>query len=434
MSEPKSSLEIMDVLSSIRRLVSEDRKGAANSRIPPAPPAVPEADADIAGAAHSLPSFRSEPVMFRTSGLPTETRFVLTAAHRVSDDAALSDSQDLSAVPTDSDSMPNHPELLDSADHVGVSEPDALANVNTLEDTIAELEAAVAGIEAEFEPDGGDAEELAAEPMPAFDPAPWRSETAAARPMVEYQGLMPSFDRMGQLDEPLDTPITGDLPAVEPTAPTKSMFWRASAPVIPLPISALTPAATVSRPTAEVARDEKTEHTSEEMEAVPVAQTMDIADVVIADDEPAVAPPEEQGTANSFDAGPVAEAMYSPDEPDEGADSQSDAQAGAMRLHLSERPQGRPVIVRGGATADEDENLATVDSQAADEDDDVDEDLFDPLAAANIDLESLRELVAEIVRDELRGTLGERITRNLRVLVRKEIGRALSTVPSKTRN
>ena len=44
-----------------------------------------------------------------------------------------------------------------------------------------------------------------------------------------------------------------------------------------------------------------------------------------------------------------------------------------------------------------------------------------------MDEESLRELVADIVRQELQGALGERITRNVRKLVRREIHRALTT-------
>lgn len=42
-----------------------------------------------------------------------------------------------------------------------------------------------------------------------------------------------------------------------------------------------------------------------------------------------------------------------------------------------------------------------------------------------IDEDTLRLLVAEIVRSELQGALGERITRNVRKLVRREIHRAL---------
>ena len=46
---------------------------------------------------------------------------------------------------------------------------------------------------------------------------------------------------------------------------------------------------------------------------------------------------------------------------------------------------------------------------------------------AIMDEESLRELVSDIVRQELQGALGERITRNVRKLVRREIHRALTT-------
>ncbi|MEX0306646.1 MAG: hypothetical protein AB3N12_04590 [Ruegeria sp.] len=40
--------------------------------------------------------------------------------------------------------------------------------------------------------------------------------------------------------------------------------------------------------------------------------------------------------------------------------------------------------------------------------------------------EELREIVAQIVREELQGALGERITRNLRKMVRREITRAMA--------
>ncbi|MEZ5686318.1 MAG: hypothetical protein R3D78_10715 [Paracoccaceae bacterium] len=54
------------------------------------------------------------------------------------------------------------------------------------------------------------------------------------------------------------------------------------------------------------------------------------------------------------------------------------------------------------------------------------EERFDIEAAGlPIDEADLRDLVAEIIRQELQGTLGERITRNVRKLVRREIQRAL---------
>ena len=56
-----------------------------------------------------------------------------------------------------------------------------------------------------------------------------------------------------------------------------------------------------------------------------------------------------------------------------------------------------------------------------------DSDLFLRDDEAVLDEDSLRELVAEIVRQELQGALGERITRNVRKLVRREIHRALTS-------
>ena len=44
-----------------------------------------------------------------------------------------------------------------------------------------------------------------------------------------------------------------------------------------------------------------------------------------------------------------------------------------------------------------------------------------------MDEEMLRQLVTDIVREELQGTLGERITRNVRKLVRREINTLLAT-------
>ncbi|KMW58442.1 hypothetical protein AIOL_003416 [Candidatus Rhodobacter oscarellae] len=45
---------------------------------------------------------------------------------------------------------------------------------------------------------------------------------------------------------------------------------------------------------------------------------------------------------------------------------------------------------------------------------------------ATIDEDALRDVVSEIVREELQGVLGERITRNVRRLVRREIQRAMA--------
>ena len=45
---------------------------------------------------------------------------------------------------------------------------------------------------------------------------------------------------------------------------------------------------------------------------------------------------------------------------------------------------------------------------------------------AMLDEEALRQMVSDLVREELQGVLGERITRNVRRLVRREIQRAMA--------
>lgn len=59
---------------------------------------------------------------------------------------------------------------------------------------------------------------------------------------------------------------------------------------------------------------------------------------------------------------------------------------------------------------------------------DLDGNLNDYLGDASVvDEETLRKLVAEVVHQELQGALGERITRNVRKLVRREIYRILAS-------
>ena len=51
----------------------------------------------------------------------------------------------------------------------------------------------------------------------------------------------------------------------------------------------------------------------------------------------------------------------------------------------------------------------------------------DSAGALPTDPEALRLLVAEIVREELHGVMGERVTRNMRKMVRNEVARAIAS-------
>ncbi len=72
-----------------------------------------------------------------------------------------------------------------------------------------------------------------------------------------------------------------------------------------------------------------------------------------------------------------------------------------------------------------DEGLAAAAAAAAAASSSPAADVFD-LEEDIIDEETLRDMVSEIVRQELQGALGERITRNVRKLVRREINRMMT--------
>ena len=81
-----------------------------------------------------------------------------------------------------------------------------------------------------------------------------------------------------------------------------------------------------------------------------------------------------------------------------------------------------------------DVDITVAQDQGADQDD-AEEDLYGDddldglldVGGLQIDEDALRDLVADVVRQELTGPLGERITRNVRKLVRREIYRILSS-------
>ncbi|HHS94022.1 MAG TPA: hypothetical protein ENK63_01580 [Rhodobacterales bacterium] len=65
-------------------------------------------------------------------------------------------------------------------------------------------------------------------------------------------------------------------------------------------------------------------------------------------------------------------------------------------------------------------------SEPQDDWEDLDGVSDDEIGEAVIDEDALREMVARMVREELQGSVGERITHNVRRMVRREIARALS--------
>lgn len=121
---------------------------------------------------------------------------------------------------------------------------------------------------------------------------------------------------------------------------------------------------------------------------------------------------------------------YSPDdetgsaEPKTASDESSDGDTDADEP--ATKSEAKPAVsipqddIPDNFVAEEEEPISSRDRDT--EQDDV-------LTASDdfLDEDALRDLVADIVRQELQGALGERITRNVRKLVRREIHRALAS-------
>jgi hypothetical protein len=385
MSDPVNR-EILDVLSSIRRLVSEDRKAAAPTPLPAARETAPE----------------------QPSALPRESRFVLTAALRVTEPADDADDRREAAMAAD-EAWARDAEADAAAGPQARPEfthgdrPDrepATPGSTTLESTIAELEAAVAGIGAEFEPDGSEETGAESPPVPS---GLWAEDPVPPRQTQGRTGIMADFDPMAQADERLDAPITGEVMYTEPVAPFVAR------PRPPQPGSAAESAAPPEEEEAGTDRPEDAERASlargqPSFEEHSEDRTVDETVGEAADSRAAGTDEQE---AAEIDAAP--DPMPPP----------------AVRLHLAGDTAARLRIFRADAVADgPEEPDLTAEPPAAAADGEEEGDLLDPLAGADLDVDRLRDMVAELIRDELRGALGERITRNVRALVRREIARA----------
>ena len=142
----------------------------------------------------------------------------------------------------------------------------------------------------------------------------------------------------------------------------------------------------------------------------------------------------EQGTTTLIEE-PVAVAEPEPaTESDREQDTAMDDQAPAPAEEMT-RVFSRRVEVRRPPT-EETEHAATeagMQSISAPDEDEI-EDLgdepqpfvFPETEDGVLDEETLREIIAEVVREELQGALGQRITRNVRKMVRREIRLALA--------
>jgi len=108
-------------------------------------------------------------------------------------------------------------------------------------------------------------------------------------------------------------------------------------------------------------------------------------------------------------------------------DYQADADAAEAEAAKPSEPAPKRRQVTPSAPVDDiPENFVAEDPRAEEDDSPSDAALLGDTEDV-LDEDALRDLVADIVRQELQGALGERITRNVRKLVRREIARALAS-------
>ena len=370
MSDPVTQAEIEDVLSSIRRLVSEDGRSA---------PRQVAAPAAMGGATEQNPSASELDVQKPEQPKPT-SRLVLTPALRVADD--LSETTEVEADPS------KHAELMDD---LAVTESGADPQLD-------------APMESDVEPELDPAEVVALHPH----------DTVPSTGADEGRSQDDGFDRA---DLQADDVQTSDTLEQEEAAP-----WR-------------DPEATLFG-TVETALPPSGEETSD--------LTPQMGETVAGQEQDVAAPAAEQDV--ELDGSQRVSAVVQKIAELEAKVARSSGQwepDGVSRDPYAgtniETLEWQDHYDTGDDEADGDEALTSPDQDGSEADfaadtlaeEAVTEAALDALDADSgeesyLDEESLRELVADIVRSELQGALGERITRNVRKLVRREIQRALA--------
>lgn len=453
MSEPETKIEIEDVLSSIRRLVSRDAGGLRPMLVTqpaPMPEPVPE---------------------------PAEAEcLVLTPALRIGQ-----------AEDADAEAEPEAPVCDAAPESLLLEEPAAEPVVAESPAFVAPLPEIEVEAPVDVEPESAGPLVLSdADVAPAFDAtAPFLLQPSAAvsssdirpfavvpplRPMTEAEVLLAeaeaalaetgavlqdassAIDAAGETEEPMDAPagatdLGDELSRLESTiaeleaAVAESGFEFEPDTGHPF---ALEPEAAVSEPFEEEVRQAIEAPVTEaqpvleqdadmaEPVADPVAESAEAWGAEAAADEAA----ETEALAQQDHAAALQAEMSDPELLDETSSEEPGVGMdwAEATLNLARRTPPRRLAVSDAEEMVQ--TAATMRSSYEDLRDELAQDLDDPSALYSeelvpsyedglIDEAVLRDMVAQLVREELRGSLGERITQNVRKLVRREIQRAL---------
>lgn len=423
MSERLNSVDIEDVLSSIRRLVSEDARVA-----PKAPPAaaVEPAAPDVVPAPKAAP----EPVVETVA--PEEP----VAPAEMSVDPVPVSSADAPVVPAFTsarrDGFAATGDEVPRRKPVPVVDPQAdklilTPSLRIVPEPVEAPEAPSEEVEPVAEaPMMEDATEEAlvdvAEPPPAAPLHAIRIERAAARldALVDQvaQGLDPARE---------DWEPAGEAPRAFASGWAEDEVAEDAVPAATATDMEAETAAAPDQPVEaagwETAGWATPDWQAVEPEAAPAPEMLDGVE------EPEAWPEAgEEGAITEENSGSSAEepAMTQKDDPVELPDwaemekapAEAAAFAAASRATAAEASSRWADDAEAQIRRELEEEVETSAFARFDDEDDLDNRPFDE--------EMLRDLVRDIIREELQGALGERITRNVRKLVRAEIARALA--------
>ena len=353
MSDPVTNAEVEDVLSSIRRLVSEDKRPMQAFK-DPEPQAVEPSD-----------------------------RLVLTPALRVADAPAAEESADTADAPRSADDFARDVQQMTAAAETAHAEVDVSDAGNGDETVEADLHKL-------FEDEASSEEQTAPDQDYSDDPYGFADDEDADGAEDEQSWLRraPEDEEAhdGE-DAPVGTAsLTAKIEALETAIGNISDTWEPDAPGEDEYSGTDAPAMSWEDEANDQPEPAQQEEASQDAESDALAVMEDITD---ADKED-----KDEDTSPGIFASTRHHAADVPEMPEESA-----READAMLTP--------PPVANVSSAADEGDFEYEQDDQVIDEG-------------------ALRDLVSEIVRSELQGALGERITRNVRKLVRREIHRALT--------
>lgn len=473
MSDPMTKVEIEDVLSSIRKLVSEEQtvpQGAAALRAEPSRPA----------AVHPRPVLSAAPVAWAPEAEAEEPAGEVAedfAGDGETSSLAPEPLQDLQGGEPQADAELSEPRAEQGPeDHVQpdplvltpalrVADRDSASLRASLEETIAELEAAISGSGGDWEPDGSELQspvefdefaaslaaavsagpaalDDAAEPEAGIEAAPEEFAEVEAEPDsteqdADLQEAGPAAEEAGSPLAESPVRLVSDSGDARPeglwSQYPETLEWSAPGDLAEDEAAEAVMAEAAEAEGLELAPEEPETSALKELEAVspeePEAAPEHLSDAAAdayADPEPDVADRFWAAEAEDMDPGEPDFAETAPRSvaPDWQDNPVPDTQP--RRLHLAGGlgwGATPPISAagRGWLRGEPEEN----DLLEAEEDDE--DGLFDDVEETVLDEAALRALVSEIIRQELQGTLGERITRSVRKLVRREIQRALAS-------